>query len=164
MFRNVFSLMALLVAGACSGSDTAPPTGPATRSSASAALSASSPRSGALHVVKNCSQNTGLAGAFCTITASNVMHLDSGSKVVYPTADGPLFGDSDIIIYPPGPSNNVVFGHCYVDFITFEGRCTLSGGTGKFKWLVADARVSYAGGFDGFDWAWDGTYSFSPRD
>jgi hypothetical protein len=163
--------MALVVAGACSGSDIVRPTSPATRSSASAerqavgsALSASSPRSGAFHVTKNCSENTGLAGAFCTITASNVEQLQIGSKVVYLTADGPTFGDSDIIIYPPHPGNNTAFGHCYVDFITLVGRCTISGGTGKFKWLVADARVSYAGGLDGFDWAWDGTYNFSPKD
>ena len=163
--------MALMVAGACSGSDADRPTGPAMRSNASAeraiagsALSASSPRNGTFHVTKNCSQNTGLAGAFCTITASTIEQLKVGSKVVYLTADGPDFGDSDTIIYPPNPGDNLAFGHCHVDFHTFLGRCTISGGTGKLKWLVADARVSYLGGLDGFDWAWDGTYSFSPKD
>jgi hypothetical protein len=151
--------MALVVAGGCSGSDIARPTSPATPS-ASADRKVASPRSGALHITKNCRENTGLAGAFCTISSSNVEQIPIGSKVFYATADGPTFGDSDIIVEPPGPGNNRAFGHCYVDFITLVGLCTLSGGTGTFKWVVASADVSYLGGFD---WGWDGTYSFGQQ-
>lgn len=156
--------MALVMAGACSGSDTAPPTSPTMHSSASAERQGASPRSGALHIVKNCKDNTGLAGAYCTISSSNIEHIPIGSKVFYLSADGPEFGDSDIILEPPGPGNNRAFGHCYVDFRTLVGLCTLSGGTGNLKWIVASAAVSYRGGRDGFDWGWDGTYSFNPKD
>jgi len=159
--------MALVVAGACNGSDAVLPTSPTMHSSAStdrqvvgSALS-ESPRSGALHLVKNCEESTGLAGSFCTITESNIDQIPIGSKVFYALADGPTLTDSDITIEPPAPGNNRAFGHCRLDFITELGLCTLSGGTGKFKWVVATAVVSHAGGFD---WALDGTYSFSPRD
>ena len=161
MSRIAFPLIALVVASACGGSDTAGITSPATNSSASADRKGASPRSGALHITKNCRENTGLAGAFCTISSSNIEQIPIGSKVFYLAADGPEFGDSDIILEPPGPGANRAFGHCYVDFITLEGLCTLSGGNGVFKWIVATADVSYLGGFD---WAWDGTYSFNPRD
>ena len=43
-----------------------------------AAVSASSPRSGALHVTKECSAYTGLAGSYCTITSSNVNAIKVG--------------------------------------------------------------------------------------
>ena len=169
MSRIAFSLMALVVASACNGSDTARITSPTTDSSASVSaerqdagsLSAALfPRSGALHVKKECSQDTGLPGAFCTITSSNIKEIEVGARIIYLQAPDATFQDSDIILEPPGPGNNRAFGHCFVDFETLLGRCTLSGGTGKFKWVVASADVSPLGGFD---WAWAGTYRFSPR-
>src|SRR6266550_1368028 len=51
-------------------------------------LSASFPRSGNLHVTKECSQYTGLAGGFCTITSSNLKQIAVGSRVVYAKAAG----------------------------------------------------------------------------
>ena len=39
---------------------------------ASSAGNTGSPRSGELHVTKNCSHYTGAAGSFCTITSSNL--------------------------------------------------------------------------------------------
>jgi len=61
----------------------------------------------------------------------------------------------------PGPGNNTAFGHGALDFATGLGLCRFSGGTWKFTWFHASAAVSYLGGPN---WAWDGTYSFSPRD
>jgi hypothetical protein len=66
-----------------------------------------------------------------------------------------------VVLDPPGPGNNTAFGHCELEFATGVGRCTFSGGTGKFTWFQASVAVSYLGGPN---WAWDGTYSFSPRD
>src|SRR2546425_9165702 len=51
-------------------------------------LSESSPRSGALHVTKECSQYTRLAGGFCTITSSNLKDIEVGTRVVYAVASG----------------------------------------------------------------------------
>lgn len=124
-------------------------------------LSVSSPRSGALYVTKECSAYTGLAGSFCTITSSNLQQIEVGARVVYARAAGATSLDSDVILDPPGPGNNTAFGHCSLEFATGLGLCTFSGGTGKFTWFHASVAVSYLGETD---WAWDGTYSFSPRD
>src|SRR5205809_814675 len=40
------------------------------------------PRSGALHVTKECSRYDGTAGSFCTITSSNIPQIMVGSRVV----------------------------------------------------------------------------------
>ncbi|MBA2302256.1 MAG: hypothetical protein H0W08_06435 [Acidobacteria bacterium] len=124
-------------------------------------LSAASPRSGALHLTKECSAYTFLAGSYCTITSSNVKAIEVGSRIVYAQAAGATSLDSDVILDLPGPGNNTAFGHCALDFATGVGLCTFSGGTGKFTWFHASADVSYLGGPN---WRWEGTYSFSPRD
>jgi hypothetical protein len=112
-------------------------------------------RSGDLHVTKECSEYTGLAGSFCTITSSNLKSIDVGSKVVYASPAGEAGLDTDITLVT-GPGN-VAFGHCQLDFGTGRGLCTFSGGTGKFTWFHASADVSYLGGPN---WAWDGAYGF----
>ena len=125
-------------------------------------VSASSPRIGALHVTKECSEDTGLPGSFCTITSSNVGAIEVGSRVIYLQAAGATSQDSDVVLDTPGPGNNTAFGHCAVDFATGTGLCTFSGGTGKFTWFSATAHLTPP--TDGVNWHWDGTYSFSPRD
>ena len=122
-----------------------------------APASASSPRSGDLNATKECSGYTGDAGSFCTITSSNLAAIEVGSKIVYlqPAA---LFtpAGSDVVLDPPGPGNNAAYGNCSLAV----GQCTFSGGKGKFTWFHASVAVSYLGGLN---WAWDGTYSFSPK-
>ena len=49
---------------------------------------ASSPRSGILHLTKECSQYTGEAGSFCTITSSNLNAIPVGTKDVAVDAAG----------------------------------------------------------------------------
>jgi hypothetical protein len=120
-----------------------------------------SPRSGALHVTKECSAYTGLAGSFCTITSSNVKQIGVGSRVVYAKAAGATSLDTDVILYAPGPGNNTAFGHVVLDFVSARGTATFSGGTGKLTGFHASVAVSYLGGHN---WAWDGTYSFSDDD
>jgi hypothetical protein len=121
-------------------------------------VAASNPRSGALHVTKECSEYNGQAGSFCTITSSNLKAIDVGSRVVYLQAAGQYSLDSDVVL-DTGPGN-VAFGHCFLDFATGAGLCTFSGGTGQFTHFQASANVSYLGGPN---WAWNGTYSFSPH-
>jgi hypothetical protein len=112
-------------------------------------------------VRKECSEYFGQAGEFCTITSSNLEQIEVGSKVIYASAAGATSLDSDVVLDPPGPGNNRAFGHCHLDFATGLGLCTFSGGTGKFTHFHASADVSYV---SGVDWAWDGTYSFSPHE
>lgn len=120
-----------------------------------------SPRSGELHVTKECSAYTGAAGDYCTITSSNVAAIEVGSRVIYlQPLTFPVL-NTDIVLDPPGPGNNVAFGHVYLDLGTGAGVATFTGGTGKFTWLHASADISYLGGPD---WGWDGTYSFNPGD
>jgi hypothetical protein len=125
-----------------------------------AETSASSPRSGALHVTKECSAYTGLAGSFCTITSSNLKWIKVGSRVFYAKAAGATSLDSDVILDPPGRGSSTAFGHCALDFATAQGLCTFSGGTGNFRRFQAAVAVSYLGGPN---WAWDGTYSFGGK-
>ena len=120
--------------------------------------SASSPRSGILHVTKDCSEYTGLAGTFCTITSSNLKALEVGSRIVYlqaQTADGSI--DTDIVIRV-GPGN-AVFGHCDWPATSPTGVCTLAGGTGQFVHFHAHEVVAPV---SGNLFSWDGPYSFSP--
>jgi hypothetical protein len=125
-----------------------------------ASSAGSSPRSGQLHVTKQCRGYHGLAGEHCTITSSNVNAIKVGSNVVYASAAGdPTPGqlNSDLII--DGPGNNTAYGHVVLDLSTGIGVVTFSGGTGEFKHLHAQVAVTPLGGVN---YAWDGTYSFSP--
>jgi hypothetical protein len=68
--------------------------------------------------------------------------------------------DTDVVLDPPGPGNNAAFGHCALSLETGVGVCTFSGGTGQFTHFHARVAVSYLGGPN---YAWEGTYSFSPK-
>ena len=142
------------------------PTSPSAIAAVSAgapALSAS-PRSGELHVTKECGDYQGSAGDFCTITSSNVKAIEVGSRVVYAQAIGATSLDSDVVLDTPGPGNNKAFGHCALDLTTGLGLCTFSGGTGKFMGFSATAHITPPTPQDPDDWHWDGTYSFSQQD
>ncbi len=124
------------------------------RAQSASALAASSPRTGDIQVTKECSQNAGLAGQFCTITSSNVDAIEVGARVIYSRARSAGL-DSDVILEPPGPGNNRAFGHCTliapVCSLGRDGSST-SGGTGILCRWVAWANFS-----------WTGTYSFNPH-
>jgi hypothetical protein len=121
-----------------------------------ATASSASPRSGALHVTKECSEYHLQAGEFCTITSSNIPQIKAGMRVVYLQAAGPNGLDSDIVL-SRGPGS-AAFGHVVLN--ATASRVTFSGGTGAFGGFEADVTVSEASGV----WHWDGTYSFTPAD
>ena len=118
-----------------------------------------SPRSGDLAVTKSCATYAGLAGDFCTITSSSLNAIKVGSRVYYlQAADfGTATLSSDITI--DGPGGNTAYGHVTLDLATGLGTVTISGGTGVFSGFHASVAVSPLGGPD---FAWEGTYSFSP--
>ena len=124
---------------------------------------AASPRSGDVHITKECSAYTGAAGDYCTITSSNLAGIEVGSKVIYLSALTFPILDTNIVLDPPGPGNNTAFGHVYLDLSTGAGEATFSGGTGKFTWFHASVAVT-PNAAEPYGWAWEGTYSFSPRD
>jgi len=128
-----------------------------------AGSASSTARDGAIHVTKECSQYTGAAGSFCTITSSNLEGIKAGSKVVYASALAAGGLDSDLTIY--GRGNNRVYGHVVLDTSAFPlivGEVTLSGGTGEFTRFHAGPIVVVC------DWghnypncSWDGSYTFN---
>ena len=107
------------------------------RTSGHAAASDAAARSGSLMVTKDCSAYTGLAGSFCTVTASNLKAIDVGARIVYAQASGATALDSDIVLDLPGLGNNKAFGNELLYFATGTGMCTFSGGTGQFTWFEA---------------------------
>jgi hypothetical protein len=111
---------------------------------------------GALHLAKECSEYTGLAGSFCTITSSNVAAIPVGSRVVYAEAAGERGIDSDLTIVTS--ENEHLTGHVVLDMTPSTGTVALTGGTGALAGLRADTAVT----FDGSEWHWDGTYSVTP--
>jgi hypothetical protein len=113
---------------------------------------------GELHVAKECSEYTGLAGSFCTITSSNVEAIPVGSKVVYASPAGEKGIESAIKITTSEDEH--VAGHVVLDMESNTGTVTLTGGTGALAGLHADTVVT----FDGSEWHWDGTYTFTPAD
>jgi hypothetical protein len=109
-------------------------------------------------VTKECSEYTGHAGSFCTVTSSNLKAIDVGSKVIYAQAAGAAGLDSDVVLYT-GPGNSA-FGHVTPSFATLSGVVTFSGGTGQFRGFEATVIVTYNPNTN--LWYWDGTYSFNP--
>ena len=122
-----------------------------------AILSADSERKGDLHVTKECSAYNNLAGAYCTITSSNIAAIPAGSRVVYGQAAGipPGVLDSDVVL--DAGSGNRALGHCIIDGTTGAGLCTFSDGTGQFAGFKARVEVSTK---NGVNFSWEGTYSF----
>jgi hypothetical protein len=123
-------------------------------------------RSGTLRVTKECSEYFLRAGDFCTITSSNLKQIEVGSRITYLSAASPeFFLETDVVLDPPGPGNNVAYGHCSVDLTAINGTrgCVFSGGTGKFKWFHAEVKLSLVDPEDpATELVWNGTYSFSP--
>jgi hypothetical protein len=118
------------------------------------------PRSGALHVTKECSQYRGHAGEFCTITSSSINTIKPGSKVFYASAAALGALNSDLVI--DGPGNNNAFGHVVLNLSTLSGTVTLSGGTGEFSHFHAGPITVACPAFPAC--SWDGPYSFGPND
>lgn len=166
-FANVLRMKRVAIGCLCAGAvavvgcgGSGLPTSPSATTGLSG-QAVSFPRSGELHVVKECSQYAGQAGQFCTITSSNIAEIEVDSQVIYASNLAFPLLDSDVVLELPGPGNNKAFGHCRLNVITKVGLCTFSGGTGKFTHFSARVDVSSLGGVN---WAWNGTYTFTPRD
>ena len=126
-----------------------------------ASVSASSERIRALHVTKECSEYTGAAGSFCTITSSNLGRIKVGSRVYYDQPAGIPTGLLDTNVVLDAGDGNRAVGRCTVDLTTGLGLCTFSDGTGRFAGFNARVQVSPPSSAAD-DWHWEGTYSFSP--
>jgi hypothetical protein len=118
-------------------------------------------RSGSIHIRKNCSAYTRLAGGFCTITESNFDGLPAGSLVHYTQAFGilnPAWLDSNVVV--DAGNGNKAIGRCVVDFsIATPGVCVFSDGTGNLAGFTARVDVTTVP-VPPADFFWDGTYHF----
>ena len=150
-FKTGTSLVALVVVVASAALTLA-------LSSVVVSVSASN-RTRTLHVTKECSQYTGLAGSFCTITSSNVRAIVVGTRVFYDQAAGIPAGmlDSNVVL-DAGRGNRAV-GRCTLDMATSLGLCTFSDGTGNLTGFRARIDVDCTAGC-----RWNGPYSFADRD
>ena len=120
------------------------------------------PRSGQLHIEKDCGIKTNPANT-CQIVNSSLDQLPAGSLIFYdqPTG-GPAIGmgvlDSNIFIYVK--SGDWAVGRCTLDLNTGLGVCTLSYGSGPLATISVKANVSHQPGTARFNL--DGTYTFNP--
>ena len=124
-------------------------------SAGAAPVSAFSAQSGQLHLTKECSENTGQPGGFCTFTSSNLAQITVGSKIFYDQAPGIPTGllDSNVIL--DAEDGNRAVGRCTLDLGTGLGLCTFSDGTGQLTGFTARVDVVCT-----VDCTWDGTYKF----
>jgi len=134
--------------------------------SPSALAGSAFPRSGDLHVTKECSQYQGLAGQFCTIKSSNIPWIKAGMKVVYADAAdfGTLVLDTDVVL--SRGHGSAAKGHVNLDIGPAAlGNVTFDGGRGAFKTFHGSATVTVTDrGEPNELWHWDGTYSFGSDD
>jgi hypothetical protein len=135
-------------------------------------LTAEEGRSGKLHILKDCGQESGIPGSdYCIIVASNLPELPAGTRIYYdlnagPTA-GPGYFDQNIFVFVN--PNQWAVGRCTGpnDFITTPGRvglCTISDGVGRLAGFTARMKVTYRPGGNGFLFGWDGPYRFDHTD
>ena len=154
----------LLIVGACAGLALTISTG-GSRVKASSEREDDTARSGRLHIKKDCSSYTRLAGGFCTIVESTLAEIPPGSVVYYTQAFGilnPAWLDSNVVL-DTGNGNKAV-GRCTVDFsIATPGVCTFSDGTGQLAGFTARVNVSTSP-TPPADFFWDGTYSFKSEE
>ena len=133
-------------------------------STGATSVSASSEGSRPLHVTKECSEYTGAAGSFCTITSSNLARIKVGTRVYYDQPMNIPAGLLDSSVVLDAGNGNRAVGRCTLDLTTGLGICTFSDGTGKFAGFDARVQVSPPTPEDPLNWHWEGTYSFSPLD
>ena len=89
--KRILALISFVVAGAA----VLATAGSAMQSSATH----SKPRSGPLHITKECGEYHGAAGEFCTIQSSNIRAIKPGMRVIYlePLGDDGVL-DTDIVL------------------------------------------------------------------
>jgi hypothetical protein len=169
-YQIAFPMMALLVAGGCAKDATSSTSPGADGAAASVAASvrghdgAGAERRGALHLAKECSVYTGLAGSYCTITRSNLREITVGSRE-FALKDADFVTntlDSDGVIY--ARDGNLALNHCMIFDLTATsgriGNCVFVGGIGQLRGFHANVVVS-VDPKDPTVALFDGTYWFS---
>jgi len=118
-----------------------------------------SARTRSLHVTKECSEYSGSAGSFCTITSSNIQRIPVGTRVYYDQAAGVPAGLLDSNVVLDAGDGNRALGRCTLDLTTGLGLCTFSDGIGDLAGFHARVAVDCTA-----ECRWDGVYGFAKVD
>ena|SRR2546423_15316034 len=149
-YQVAFPLLAIALASGCSGRDTTGPTSaltaPGSAASSRESDEARGSHRGTLHLEKECSQYTGMAGSFCTITASNLAEIPIGTRE-FALKDADLNAatlNSDGVLFVR--DGQLALNHCAI-FDIFAtagviGNCVFSGGIGHLRGFQAKLVVS----------------------
>jgi hypothetical protein len=134
--------------------------------SGSIPVSAEEGRAAPLRVTKECSNFTGRAGSYCSITSSNLPAIQVGASVFYtqapvdPTsAEGSAIAlDSNVVLF--NPTGDWATGRCTLG-TTGHGLCTFTDGVGRLAGFHARVAVAPIGGPN---FSWIGTYGVATDD
>jgi hypothetical protein len=120
-------------------------------------MAAEQPKLQPIKISKECSKYSGETPSFCTITASDLKEIPSGTKVLYygPVLNSPLFSSSSVVL-AVGPGNSAI-GHCIVYDTASppSGHCAFSAGSGSLAGFQAILNVTVD---DKQIWHWEGGY------
>ncbi len=119
--------------------------------------------SGSLHITKECSQYTGQAGGFCTITSSNFAPIKVGTRIYYETDQTANFaaGFFSTDVYLDAGSGNMAVGHCTLNAASI-GACTFSDGVGQFAGFHGRVAVTpFTSSPTEVNYHWEGSYRFA---
>ena len=110
-----------------------------------------------LRIVKECSQYTGEAPSFCTVTESNLAAIPVGTRILY---YGPVIANSFLTssnaVLAVGPGDSAL-GYCivYETATPPHGQCAFHAGSGTLAGFQAIVDVTVD---DKELWHWDGAY------
>ena len=135
-------------------------------------LAAQHGRNGQLHIVKDCTGESGVPGSdFCTIVTSNRRELPEGTRIYYDLSPGPTAGpgyfDQNIFVFVN--ASEWAVGRCTgplnINTVGPVGLCTISDGIGRLAGFTARIHVKWSDNqaIDGLLFDWDGRYSSDPQ-
>ena len=132
-------------------------------------LAAQQGRVGQLHIVKDCSMESGIPGSdFCTILSSNLPELPAGTRIYYDLSAGPTAGPGyfDFNVFVFVNTSQWAVGRCTGPFDLNNpgtaGLCRLNDGVGPLAGFTTRVNVTYSPGGTGYEYAWDGRYRYEP--
>ncbi len=112
------------------------------------------------HLTKDCSTYDGVAPSLCTVSASDLGIIPTGTKVWYlgPVLTNSYFLSSNVSL--DAGNGNKATGYCIFEAKESVGLCTFWEGVGSFAGFTAVFNVTID---DGGLWHLDGIYYFSDQ-
>ena len=126
-----------------------------------ASVASAEPEMQPLKISKECSEFTGDAPSFCTITESNLAAIPAATKILYygPVITSPLFTSSTAVIAVGNGDSAVGYCVTYDSATPPVGTCAFHAGSGTLAGFQAIVKVTVD---DKQVWHWDGGYVLGP--